>query len=136
MVPVVIHLVVVDGEKVAVIVRVETVPRVVVHLVPSPVPLLVAVRVNPEVVVVDVRVVNVAVDIDVVEDFVVALVNAEPTDLIVLVGVSKSKSTACGKVLVSIRNVKGCCVAIWFVSDTLWYVCCGRMYTSGTNYPA
>ena len=108
MVPVVIHLVVVDGEEVAVIVGVETVPRVIVHLVPPPISLLVAVRVDPEVVVVDVRVVNVAVDIDVVEDFVVALISAEPTDLIVLVDVSKSRSIACGNMGICIRQDSYC----------------------------
>ena len=67
MVHVVVDLVVVDGQEVAVVVRVEAVPRVVVHLVSSPVSLLVAVRVDPEPVVVDVRVVDVAVDVDIVE---------------------------------------------------------------------
>ena len=107
MVSVVVHLVVVDSEEVAVIVGIETVPRVIVHLVPPPISLLVAVRVDPEVVVVDVRVVNVAVDIDVVEHFVVALVHAEPTDLIVLVSLSNRRSTESGNVLLGIRSVRG-----------------------------
>ena len=46
---------------------VEAVLRVVVHVVPPPVSLLVAVRVHPEMVVVNVRVVNVAVHVDLVE---------------------------------------------------------------------
>ena len=81
MVPVVVDLVVVDRQEVAVVVGVEAVPRVVVHLVPPPVSLLVAVRVDPEVVVVYVRIVDVAVDVDIVEHIVVTLVDAKPTDL-------------------------------------------------------
>ena len=81
MVPVVVDLVVVDRQEVAVVVGVEAVPRVVVHLVPPPVSLLVAVRVDPEVVVVYVRIVDVAVDVDIVEHDVVTLVDAKPTDL-------------------------------------------------------
>ena len=126
MVSVVVHLVVVDSEEVAVIVGIETVPRVVVHLVPPPVPLLVTVRVDPEVVVVDVRVVNVAVDVDVIEHFVVALVHAEPTNLIVLVGVSNRKSTESGKVLLGIRSVRIFCrlVLVYFVHlmlSVMWW---------------
>ena len=81
MVPVVVDLVVVDRQEVAVVVGVEAIPRVVVHLVPPPVSLLVAVRVDPEVVVVYVRIVDVAVDVDIVEHIVVTLVDAKPTDL-------------------------------------------------------
>ena len=82
MVPVVVHLVVVDCQEVAVVVGVKAVARVVVHLVPPPVSLLVAVRVDPEVVVVDVRVIDVAVDVDIIEYFGVTLVRAEPADLV------------------------------------------------------
>ena len=82
MVSVVIDLVVVDRQEVAVVVGVEAVPRVVVHFVPSPVSLLVAVRVDAEVVVVYIRVVDVAVDVYIFKHFVVALVHAKPTDLI------------------------------------------------------
>ena len=71
-VSVVIDLVVVNGQEVAVVVGVEAVQSVVVHLVAPPVSLLVAVRVDPEVVVVDVRVVDVAVDVDVIENFDIA----------------------------------------------------------------
>ena len=67
MVSIVVDLVVVDGQEVAVVVGVEAVHRVVVHLVPPPVSLLVAVGVDPEMVVVDVRVVDVAVDADYIE---------------------------------------------------------------------
>ena len=81
-VPVIVDLVVVDRQKVAVVVRVEAVPRVVVHLVPPPISLLVAVRVDPEVVVVDVGIVDIPVDVNIVKYFVVALVHAEPTDLV------------------------------------------------------
>ena len=81
-VPVVVDLVIVDGQEVAVVVGVKAVPRVVVHLVPPPVSLLVAVRVDPEVVVVDVRVIDVAVDVDIIEYFGVTLVRAEPADLV------------------------------------------------------
>ena len=81
MVPVVVDGVVVDGQEVAVVVGVEPVARVVVHFVPPPVSLLVAVRVDPEVHVVDVRVVDVAVHVGIVEHFRVALVRAEPADL-------------------------------------------------------
>ena len=72
MVHVVVDLVVVDGQEVAVIVRVEAVRRVVVHLVSPPVSLLVPVRVHPKPVVVDVGVVDVAVDIHIVEEFGIA----------------------------------------------------------------
>ena len=81
-VPVVVDHVVVNRQEIAVVVRVEAVPRVVVHLVPPPVSLLVAVRVDPEVVVVDVRVIDVAVDVDIIEYFGVTLVRAEPADLV------------------------------------------------------
>ena len=54
MIDVVVDLVVVYRQQVAVVVGVEAVRRVVVHQVPPPVPLLVAVRVDSEVVVVDV----------------------------------------------------------------------------------
>ena len=80
-VAVVVDLVVVDGQEVAVVVGVKAVLGVVVHLVPPPVSLLVAVRVHPEMVVVDVRVINVTVDVNHVENFRVALVRAEPSDL-------------------------------------------------------
>ena len=52
------------------------------HLVPPPVSLLVAVRVDPEVQVVDVRVVDVAIDVNIIEYFGVRLVRAEPADLV------------------------------------------------------
>ena len=81
-VSVVVDLVVVDGQEVAVVVGVEAVLRVVVHLVPPPVSPLVAIRVDPEVVVVDVRVVDVAVDVDLVEHFRVASILAEPSHLV------------------------------------------------------
>ena len=81
-VPVVVHLVVVDCQEVAVVVGVKAVARVVVHLVPPPVSLLVAVRVDTEVHVVDVRVVDVAVDVDIIEYFGVTLVHAEPANLV------------------------------------------------------
>ena len=80
-VPVVVDRVVVDGQEVAVVVGVKAVARVVVHLVSPPVSLLMAVRVDPEVHVVDVRVVDVAVDVDIIEYFGVTLVRAEPADL-------------------------------------------------------
>ena len=82
MVSVVVDLVVVDGQEVAVVVGVKAVRRIVVHLVPPPVSLLVAVRVDTEVHVVDVRVVDVAVDVDIIEYFGVTLVRAEPADLV------------------------------------------------------
>ena len=63
MIPVVVDLVVVDGHQIAVVVGVKAVLGVVVHFVPPPVSLLVAVRVDSEVVVVDVRVINVTVDV-------------------------------------------------------------------------
>ena len=94
MVPVVVDLVVVDSQEVAVIVGVKAVPLVVVHLVPPPVSLLVAVRVDPEVVVVDVGIVDVTVDVDMVEHIVVTLVDAEPTDLVVwLTGSRRGRPT-------------------------------------------
>ena len=82
-VSIVVDLVVVDSQEVAVVVGVEAVLCVVVHLVPSPVSLLVAVRVDPEMVVVDVRVVNVAVDVDLVEYLGVTEVLAEPSNLLI-----------------------------------------------------
>ena len=82
MLHVVVDFVVVDGQEVAVVVRVEAVRGVVVHLVPPPVSLLMPVRVHSEMVVVDVGVVDVAVDVDNVEYFGVALVLAEPADLV------------------------------------------------------
>ena len=80
-VPVIVDRVVVDGQEVAVVVGVKAVPRVVVHLVPPPVSLQVTVRVDSEIVVVDVRVVNVAVDVDLVEQFRVGFVFAKAADL-------------------------------------------------------
>ena len=80
MVPVVVDLVVVDGQELAVVMKINAVPLVIGHL--FPVSLLVAVSVNPEVVVVNVRVVNVAVDVDIFKDFVVSLVNAKRTNLV------------------------------------------------------
>ena len=79
---VVVDLVVVDGQEVAVVVGVEAVRCVVVHLVPPPVSLLVAVRVDSEVIVVDVGVVDVAVDVDFVEHVWVTQVLAEPSHLL------------------------------------------------------
>ena len=76
-----VDLVVVDGQVVAVVVGVETVLGVVVHLIPPPVSLLVAVRVDSEVVVVDVGVVDVAVDVHLVEHLRVTSVFAEPSYL-------------------------------------------------------
>ena len=81
MVPVVVDLVVVDGQEVAVVVGVEAVRRVVVHLVPPPVSLLVAVRVDSKPVVVDVRVVDVTVHIDIFKDLRITQVGAEPSHL-------------------------------------------------------
>ena len=81
-VDVVVDLVVVDGQEVAVVVGVEPVRRVVVHLVPSPVSLLVAVRVDSEPVVVDVRIVDVAVHVHLVEHFEIAEVFAQSSHLI------------------------------------------------------
>ena len=81
MVYVVVDLVIVDGQEVAVVVGVKAVAGVVVHLVPPPVSLLVAVRVDPEVVVVDVRVVDVTVDVDIVEQLGITQVLAEPSHL-------------------------------------------------------
>ena len=93
-VPVVVDFIVVDRQEVTVVVGVKAVTRVVVHLVPPPVSLLVAVRVDPEVIVVDIRIVDVAVDVDIVEQFVVSLVDAEPTDLVAAFGQSKCRLTA------------------------------------------
>ena len=81
-VPVVVDLVVVDGQEVAVVVGVKAVRRVVVHLVPPPVSPLVAVRVHSEMVVVDVRVVDVAVHVHFLEHVGVAPVLAVPSNLI------------------------------------------------------
>ena len=80
---VVVDGVVVDGQVVAVVVGVKTVCRVVVHLVPSPVSLLVAVRVDSEMVVVDVGVVDVAVDVHLVEHRGVAAVRAVSSHLLI-----------------------------------------------------
>ena len=80
-VSVVVNLVVVDGHVVAVVVGVEAVTDVVVHLVVPPVALLVAVRVDPEVEVVDVGVVDVPVDADFFEQLGVAVVLAVPPHL-------------------------------------------------------
>ena len=76
-VSVVVDGVVVDGQEVAVVVGVEPVRGVVVHLVPPPVSLLMAVRVDPEVVVMDVRVVDVAVDVNLVEQSRITRVHAK-----------------------------------------------------------
>ena len=76
------HLIVVDGQVVAVVVGVKAVSRVVVHPVSPPVSPVVAVRVDPEVVVVDFRIVYIAVDVDLVEHFRVPLVRAVPADLV------------------------------------------------------
>ena len=81
MVAVIVDLVVVDAQEVAVVVGVKAVRRVVVHLVPPPVALLVAVRVHPEMVVVDVRVVDVSVDVDIVENVDIAKVLAQSSNL-------------------------------------------------------
>ena len=94
MVPVVVDFIVMDRQEVTVVVGVETVPRVVVHLVPPPVSLLVAVCVDPEVIVVDVRIVDVAVDVHIVEQFVITLVDAEPTNLVATFDQSECRSTA------------------------------------------
>ena len=82
MLDVVVYLVVVYRQEVAVVVGVKAVRRVVVHLVPPPVALLVPVRIHAEVVVVDVGVVHIAVYIDGVEHLRVAFVLAEPANLI------------------------------------------------------
>ena len=92
-VPIAVDFIVVDRQEVAVVVGVETVPRVVVHLVTPPVSLLVAIRVDPEIVVVYVRIVDVAVDVHIFEHFVVTLVDAEPSDLVrQLMGASGGRS--------------------------------------------
>ena len=83
MVHVIVDLVVVDGHEVAVVVGVEAVLGTVVHLVPPPVTLLVTIRVDPEVVVLDVRVVYVSVDVDLIEHFRVTRVRAEPAYLVI-----------------------------------------------------
>lgn len=64
---IVVNLVVVYGQEVAVVVRVKAVDGVVVHLVSAPVSLLVYIRVDSDVVVLRVRVMDVSVDADVVE---------------------------------------------------------------------
>ena len=66
-VPVAVNLVVVNRQEVAVVMGVEAVPRVVMHLVPPPVSLLMAICVYPEIVVVNVGIVDVAINVDVVE---------------------------------------------------------------------
>ena len=81
-VPVVVDRVVVDGDVVAVVVRVEAVADVVVHLVVPPVSLLVAVRVNSEVEVVDVGIVDVAEHTNFIEQLGVALILAVSSDLV------------------------------------------------------
>ena len=81
MVSIVVDLVVVDGQEVAVVVGVEAVRGVVVHLVSPPVSLLVAVRVHSEMVVVDIRIVDVAVDVDLVEQLGIAQVLAKASHL-------------------------------------------------------
>lgn len=96
-VSVVVDDVIVDRQEVGVIVGVEAVPGVVMHLVSAPVSLLVAVRVQAKAVVVDVRVVHVAVHIHLIEDFGVALVHAEPSDL------SKTKKKFAGRKYVKHR---------------------------------
>lgn len=63
------------------VVGVNAIPQVVAHLCPRPFPLLVDVRVKPEIAVVYVGVLDVTLDIDGVEYVVVALVHAEPTCL-------------------------------------------------------
>ena len=81
-VTVIVDIVVVDCQEVAVVVGVEAVTRVVVYLVSPPVSLLVAVAVDPEMVVVYIRIVDVAVDVHIFEHILVSLVGAEPTDLV------------------------------------------------------
>ena len=81
-VPVVVDLVVVDGHVVAVVVGVEAVADVVVHLVVPPVSLLVAVRVDPKVEVVDVGIVDVAVHAYLLEQLGVALILAVSPHLV------------------------------------------------------
>ena len=73
-VPVVVDLVVEDGYVVAVVVGIEAVAYVVVHLVVPPVSLLVAVRVDSEIEVVDVGVVDVAEHINFIEQIWIALI--------------------------------------------------------------
>ena len=91
MVHVVVDLVVVDGQVVTVVVGIEAVRRVVVHLVPPPVSLLVTVRVDSEMVVVDVRVVDVAVNINLVENFGIAAVGAVPSNLAIRCDIAVSE---------------------------------------------
>ena len=81
MISISINFVVVDCQEVTVVVGIKAVRRVVVHLVPPPVSLLVAVRVHSEMVVVDVRVVDVAIDVDLVENVEVTQVFAQPSYL-------------------------------------------------------
>ena len=85
MVPVVVDFVVVDSQEVAVVVGVKAVRRVVVHLVPPPVSLLVAVRVHSKMVVVDVRVIDVAVDVDIVEQAGITEILAESSHVVMRV---------------------------------------------------
>ena len=68
MVSVVVDLVSVGRQEVSVVMGVEAAPRVIAYLLPPPVTLLVAgSSVDPEVVVVYVRVIDVAVDVYVME---------------------------------------------------------------------
>ena len=94
MVLVVVDFVVVDCQEVTVVVGVETVCRVVVHLVPPPVSLLVAVRVDSEVVVVDVGVVYVAVDVHLIEHSGIAAVRAVSPYLLIFLQVRFFNETA------------------------------------------
>ena len=80
-VPVVVDLVVVDGQVIAVVVGVEAVADVVVHLVVPPVSLLVPVRVDSEVEVVDVGIVDVAEHTNGVEQLGVAFILAVSSNL-------------------------------------------------------
>ena len=94
MVPVDVNLVFVDRREVAVIVGVEAAPRVVVHLVPPPVSLLVAVCVDPEICDVNVGVIDIIVDVDIVEKLGITLIVVEPADLI---GCDRRRSTTGAK---------------------------------------
>lgn len=79
---VVVDVVVVDGQVVAVVVRVEAVSDVVVHHVVAEVTSLVAVGVLAEVVVVDARPQDVAGNLDFVEHLRVGVVLAVPANLV------------------------------------------------------
>lgn len=79
---VVVHMVVGDDGTVAVVVGVKPVAIVVVHMVAAPVTPLVAVRVVSEVQVRDLRVSDVAPHADLVHDFQIGEVLAEPSDLV------------------------------------------------------